>query len=132
MDAIEKLEVSTRQWFQTFRQLYLLVTRSHDYLSHFEMFFDTKPLTAVQSAIGAELMEQIFHMVIKTAADKARKEELIQPIIFNVRDMPPEGLAKVHHGVAWAIQKVLVIQRKYVRENMALPPKPLTSLFRSD
>lgn len=118
LEASERLAVSSQQWFQSTRQLYLMITRNPQYMKILEMFFDTRPLTPVQSAIGAQLMEKVYDIIISTAVDKVKEEESAQPITFKVRDMPPEGLAKLRYVGAWAVQKVLVNNRKFVRENM--------------
>lgn len=114
----ENLEISARQWYERCRMLYLLITRSDEYLTNLKLVFGAQTLTSVQSAIGAEITQNVYKAFVKYAAS-FKHHDLPQAIPVDVRSMPSEGLAKVRHVGAWAIRKVLSNQRKYVRDNLA-------------
>lgn len=114
----ENLEISARQWYERCRMLYLLMTRSDEYLTNLKLVFGAQTLTSIQSAIGAEITQNVYKVFVKYAAS-FKQRDLPQAIPVDVRNMPSEGLAKVRHVSAWAIKKVLSNQRKYVRDNLA-------------
>ncbi|KAK3737060.1 hypothetical protein QZH41_003693 [Actinostola sp. cb2023] len=119
LDNVSLIHVSTKQWTEYSRELYMEVTCSPEYLRNLEMFFDCSPVTPVQSHIGAELIAECVYMsVVGLAAKKARELEVSEPVQFNVKEMPAEGLSKIRHIGAWAAAKVLARERKYVRANM--------------
>ena len=87
-------------------------------MRNLQFFFGTSQVSRTQSAIGAELMMEVYKEVVAAAVQKVRREETLAPVPFNVREMSMEGLAKVRYVGAWAIRKVLNKEIKYVRVNM--------------
>ena len=63
------------------------------------------------------------------AAARFKQQHVPQMVPIDVRNMPSEGLAKIHHVGAWAIKKVLSNQRKYVKDNLGtVVPSTLKSV----
>ncbi|KXJ28667.1 hypothetical protein AC249_AIPGENE19458 [Exaiptasia diaphana] len=75
-------------WDQCCRMIFKDVTAAIENHTHIS-------ITPVHSAIGAELMEETYKCILASAAEKVEKNKVVEPVNFNVRDMPPEGLAKV-------------------------------------
>lgn len=113
-----EVKLSTSAWLNDFKELYMLITQSASFMRDMEMFFDAKPLNSVQSAIGAFLMMGVYKDVAKCVADKVERATVNDPLAFDVKAMPSEGLGKIRHIGAWAIRKVVSDQKRYVRSNM--------------
>lgn len=64
-------------------------------------------------------MVEIYKTVVSTVVKLAKERETTDPVNFNVKEMPAEGLAKLRYVGAWAIRKVLNNEKKYVRDNIA-------------
>lgn len=112
-------QMSSKKWTDITKSLYLKITRTASFMKYLEMFFNKAPLMSTHTLIGAELFERVYKSVVSLAAKKAREAEARQPVNFNVREMPWEGLSKIRHIGGWAVAKVLAHERKYVRDNMA-------------
>lgn len=114
----DEVKISSTEWTSDTEDLYMLITRSQVYMRDLELFFNTKPLNIHQSAVGAQLMIEVYKEVVKSIADIVQQTAIREPIHFDVRGMPGEGLAKIRHIGAWAVRKVLTSHQKYVRVNM--------------
>ena len=100
---MDELQISSQGWTTHSRELYFLITRSSDFMRDLQFFFGTSQVSRRQSAIGAELMMEAYKEVLAAAVQKARGEETLAPVPYNVREMSMEGLAKVRYVGAWAI-----------------------------
>ena len=118
LDNLNEVQLSTTQWSNDTRELYMLLTRSTAYLRDMEMFFNVKPINRLQATIGACLMVEVYKEVTKSIADKVQTATISEPPTFDVKGMPAEGLAKIRHIGAWAIRKVVTNQQRYIRANM--------------
>ena len=58
--TVDEVQLTTTQWSNDIRELYMLITRSPAYIRDLEMFFEVKSLNNVQSADGAKLMLEIY------------------------------------------------------------------------
>ena len=114
----DEVKISSTEWTSDTRDLYLLITRSQVYMRDLQLFFGTKPLNVHQSAVGAQLMIEVYKEVVKSVADIVQETAIREPIHFDVRGMPGEGLAKIRHIDAWAMRKVITSHQKCVRVNM--------------
>ena len=102
---MDELLISSQGWTAHSRELYLLITRSRDFMRDLQFFFGTSQVSRTQSAIGAELMMEVYKEVAAAAVQKVRREETLAPVPFNVREMSMEGLAKVRYVGAWVFAK---------------------------
>ncbi|KAL9979614.1 hypothetical protein ACROYT_G017297 [Oculina patagonica] len=96
----------------------MLITRSPSFFRDLQLFFGTQDLSETQTFIGTDLMLAVYKRVVAAAADQVREKEARDPVEFDVKSMPVEGLAKVRHVGAWAIRKVLDQKRKYAKEHV--------------
>jgi cobalamin biosynthesis Mg chelatase CobN len=127
-NSSENMDISSRQWYEKSRMLYLLITRSSEYLRNLQLMFGTESLTQGQSAIGAELTQKVYNAFVQAAA-RFKQQHVPHMVPIDVRNMPSEGLAKIRHVGAWAIKKVLSNQRKYVKDNLGtVVPSTLKSV----
>ena len=62
------------------QDLSLLITRSQVYMRDLELFFGTKPLNVYQSAVGAQLMIEVYKEVVKSVADIVQERAIREPI----------------------------------------------------
>ena len=53
LENLDEVNISTALWSSDTRELYMMITRSQDYLRDLEMFFSTKPLNRLQSTVEA-------------------------------------------------------------------------------
>ena len=118
LDNLDEVNISTALWSSDTRELYMMITRSPDYLRDLEMFFSTKPLNRLQSTVGACMMTETYKEVVKCVADKVHRVSISEPAAFDVKSMSSEGLAKVRHVGAWAIRRVVRDHQKYVQSNL--------------
>ncbi|CAB3996516.1 ATP-dependent DNA helicase PIF1 [Paramuricea clavata] len=127
-NSSESMDISSRQWYEKSRMLYLLITRSSEYLRNLQLIFGTESLTQGQSAIGAELTQKVYNAFVQASA-RFKQQHVPHMVPIDVRNMPSEGLAKIRHVGAWAIKKVLSNQRKYVKDNLGtVVPSTLKSV----
>ena len=118
LENLDEVNISTALWSSDTRELYMMITRSQDYLRDLEMFFSTKPLNRLQSTVEACMMTETYKEVVKCVADKVHRVSISDPAAFDVKSMCSEGLAKVCHVGAWAIRRVVRDHQKYVQSNL--------------
>ena len=118
LENLDEVNISTALWSSDTRELYMMITRSQDYLRDLEMFFSTKPLNRLQSTVGACMMTETYKEVVKCVADKVHRVSTSEPAAVDVKSMCSEGLAKVRHVGAWAIRRVVRDHQKYVQSNL--------------
>ncbi len=114
----QELQISTKQWAVDTRQFFLLVTRCPNFFRDLKLLFKSEQPTKVQRLIGAQLMVEIFKIIVSTVVRLTNERDAADPVYLNVREMPAEGLAKLRYVGAWAIKKVLDHEMKYVRDNI--------------
>ena len=117
IENLNKLSISTTLWSSDTRELYMMITRSRDYLRDLEMFFSSNPLKRLQSTVGGFTMMEKYKEVVKCVADKVHRESISEPAAFHVKGTSSESLAKVSHVGAWAIRRVLRDHQNYVPAN---------------
>ena len=66
LDNLNEVQLSTTQWSNDTRELYMLLTRSTAYMRDMEMFFNVKPINRLQATIGACLMVEVYKEVTKS------------------------------------------------------------------
>ena len=99
----------------------MLMTRSSAFMQDLKLFFktETRDITKVQSAVGSLLMLEVYKEVVAAVVEKVKQREESSPVMFNVREMPEEGLAKLRYVGAWAVHKVLNKQMQFVKLHMS-------------
>ncbi|EDO36997.1 predicted protein [Nematostella vectensis] len=105
IDDVAEIHVSIRQWTLDTQSLFMLLSRSPDFLSDLKMFFEKK-LSPVQSNVGTNLMIAVYKEVVSAVADRVRTVKSHAPILRNVKEMPSVGRAKIRYVGAWAVAKV--------------------------
>ncbi|PFX12154.1 hypothetical protein AWC38_SpisGene23932 [Stylophora pistillata] len=79
----DEVNLLSTEWTSDNRDLYVLITRSQVCMRDLEMFFGTKPLNVHQSAVGAQLMIEVYKEVVKSVADLVQEAAIRQPIHFD-------------------------------------------------
>lgn len=103
--------VTSKHWTETTRLFYLHITSCPSFLMNLKLFFGLPQLTYIHTLLGSQIYEEVYKCVVSFAAQKARDLEVGQPVHFNVRNMPQEGVSGHIHIGGWAVEKVLAHER---------------------
>lgn len=73
----------------------MFITRSSTFMQDLKLLFKTEHISKVKSAVGSLLMLEVYKDVVAAVDEKVKQKEESSPVMFNVREMPAEGLAKL-------------------------------------
>ena len=72
-----------------------------------------------QRIVGMKLVFRLYHLFTSEVARLVRKQEVSDPLPFQVDLMGPEGQANIRYIGGWAIRKSLEKSRKYAANHVA-------------
>ena len=76
-------------------------------------------ITDGQRTVGMKLVFRLYHLFTSEVAKLVRKQEVTDPLLFQVTLMSPEGQAKIRYIGGWAVRKSLEKSRKYAANHVA-------------
>ena len=71
-----------------------------------------------QRTVGMKLVFHLYHLFTSEVAKLVRKQEVTDPLPFQVALMGSEGQAKIRYIGGWAIRKSLEKSRKYAANHV--------------
>ena len=97
----------------------MFITRSSTFMQDLKLFFKMENISKVQSAVGSLLMLEVYKEVVAAVVEKVKQKDESSPVMFNVREMAAEGLAKLRYVGVWAVRKVLNKLMQFVKLHMS-------------